>query len=175
MKRHVMLGALALGFAALAIGCEDDDPTGPATETFQAALNGLKERPTPRTTPAVGTADFTLRNDTLRWTVAMTNLANITAGHIHIGGPEESREIILFLTGAAGSFTNSLITGFTTRSTFPTPNPPHQAVTFDSLLVLMRTGGSYVNLHTNNGVAPTNEGPGDFPAGEIRGQVNRVP
>jgi hypothetical protein len=27
-------------------------------------------------------------------------------------------------------------------------------------------------VHTNDGVAPTNTGPGDFPGGEIRGQVH---
>ena len=122
MKRHVLVGALALGVATLAIGCGDDDPIGPATETFGAILNGPNERPTPRTTPAVGTASFTLRSDTLRWTVAMTNITNVTAAHIHFGDANTAAEIILFLTGAAGSFTNSLITGLTTRSTFPAPN-----------------------------------------------------
>ena len=32
-------------------------------------------------------------------------------------------------------------------------------------------GNAYVNVHTNDGVVPTNEGPGDFPGGEIRGQM----
>jgi len=35
----------------------------------------------------------------------------------------------------------------------------------------MRAGNTYVNVHTNDGVAPTNTGPGDFPGGEIRGQI----
>jgi hypothetical protein len=26
-------------------------------------------------------------------------------------------------------------------------------------------------VHTNDGVAPANTGPGDFPGGEIRGQI----
>jgi hypothetical protein len=26
-------------------------------------------------------------------------------------------------------------------------------------------------VHTNDGVAPPNSGPGDFPGGEIRGQI----
>ena len=30
-----------------------------------------------------------------------------------------------------------------------------------------------VNVHTDNGVAPANTGPGDFPGGEIRGQIAR--
>jgi hypothetical protein len=35
----------------------------------------------------------------------------------------------------------------------------------------MRNGWAYVNVHTNDGIAPTNTGPGDFPGGEIRGQL----
>jgi hypothetical protein len=41
------------------------------------------------------------------------------------------------------------------------------------LLDAIRAGLTYVNAHTNDGVAPTNTGPGDFPGGEIRGQLDR--
>jgi len=60
-----------------------------------------------------------------------------------------------------------------TRAGYTPPGAPNAGVTFDSLLVLMRNGNSYVNVHTNNTANdPTNNsGPGDFPAGEIRGQV----
>src|SRR5262249_21762909 len=34
-----------------------------------------------------------------------------------------------------------------------------------------RGGNTYVNVHTNDGVPPANTGPGDFPGGEIRGQI----
>ena len=171
MTRHVLIGALTLGAAAMAVGCGTDSTTGVATETFSAALNGANERPTPRTTTATGSSTMTLRRDTLSWTVTMANLTNVTAGHIHIGGPEVAGGVILPLTGAPGSFTNSLIAGFVTRATYVLPGTPNEAVTFDSLLVLMRNNGAYVNLHTNDGVTPTNTGQGDFPGGEIRGQV----
>ena len=36
---------------------------------------------------------------------------------------------------------------------------------------LLQNGGGYVNIHTNDGVAPTDTGPGDFPGGEIRGDT----
>lgn len=35
----------------------------------------------------------------------------------------------------------------------------------------MRAGEAYVNVHTNDGVAPDNTGPGDFPGGAVRGQI----
>ncbi len=40
------------------------------------------------------------------------------------------------------------------------------------LIAALSTGGAYANVHTNDGVAPTNSGPGDFPGGEIRGQID---
>lgn len=33
-------------------------------------------------------------------------------------------------------------------------------------------GQWYVTVHTNDGVDGTNSGPGDFPGGEIRGQLD---
>ena len=40
-----------------------------------------------------------------------------------------------------------------------------------ALVDAIEAGNAYVNVHTNDGVPPTNTGPGDFPAGEIRGQL----
>jgi hypothetical protein len=40
-----------------------------------------------------------------------------------------------------------------------------------AVLAAMESGDTYVNVHTDDGVAPPNTGPGDFPGGEIRGQV----
>lgn len=175
MRRFVM--PLLLGVVFTAVACDDDDPTGPATETFRATLNGANERPTARTTPATGVADFTLRRDTLRWSVAMSSITNVTAAHIHIGGATEAGGVILGLTPGTTGVNDSQLAGFVTRSTFTAPGAPNQGVTFDSLLVLMRNGNSYVNVHTNDTANdPTNNtGPGDFPGGEIRGQVGPTP
>jgi hypothetical protein len=40
------------------------------------------------------------------------------------------------------------------------------------LVDAIRAGNTYVNIHTNDGMAPINTGPGDFPGGEVRGQLN---
>jgi len=60
---------------------------------------------------------------------------------------------------AEGTFTAANFIG-------PLANQPMSA-----LLAAMDAGNAYVNVHTNDGVAPTNTGPGDFPGGEIRGQI----
>lgn len=178
MRRDVTSALLAIALAGAVAGCDDDDdPAGPAAETFRATLNGANERPTARTTPATGTADFTLRRDTLRWTITMANITNVTAAHIHIGGAEEAGGVLLGLTPGTTGVSNTRIEGLLARSAFTAPGSPNQAVTFDDVLQLMRIGGAYVNVHTNNTANdPTNNtGPGDFPAGEIRGQVQRTP
>jgi len=165
---------LALGLTAFVAGCDDDDdPTGPQPEVFRAQLNGASERPTPRTTTATGTAEFTLVGDQLSWTITMANITNVTAAHIHIGGAEESGGILLPLTPPVS---NTSISGSTSRAQFQAPASPNQAVTWDNLITMMRAGTVYVNVHTNNTANdPTNNtGPGDFPGGEIRGQIARI-
>lgn len=176
MRRLVpaVLSLAVVAFAVTSCG-DDDDPSGPPAETFRATLNGANERPTARTTTATGIASFTFRRDTLRWSIPMTNITNVTAGHIHTGGAEVAGGIILPLTPGTSGVNNTLIAGFMTRAAYAAPGSPNQGVTFDSLLVLMRNGNSYVNIHTNNTANdPTNNsGPGDFPGGEIRGQIAR--
>ena len=51
---------------------------------------------------------------------------------------------------------------------------PLAGMTLADLVNQMTAGGTYVNVHTNDGVAPADTGPGDFPGGEIRGQVRRL-
>jgi hypothetical protein len=169
------MAVLALGMA-LAIGCDDDETTAPQAETFRATLNGANERPSPRTTPATGVATFTFRRDTLRWDITLANITNVTAGHIHIGDPNTAAGILLNLVTTTPN--NTHLTGFVTRAGFTAPGAPNQGVTFDNLLTMMRAGNAtYVNIHTND---PTNDptnnsGPGDFPAGEIRGTIALAP
>jgi hypothetical protein len=170
MKRHAFAGLIALTLGAFGVGCDDDDP-----EVFRATLNGANERPTPRTTPATGTADLTLDDDgdELSWVINMDDITNVTMAHIHIGTSEQSGGILLALTPP---ISNTQIAGSIERSDFDPPASPNEDVTWDDLLELMRTGGAYVNVHTNDPTNdPTNDtGPGDFPGGEIRGQIGRI-
>jgi len=39
-------------------------------------------------------------------------------------------------------------------------------------LAAIEAGNAYGNVHTDDGVAPGNTGAGDFPGGEIRGQLD---
>ena len=173
MKRHLSYVLLALGITAAAVACDDDEPTGPQPELFRAVLNGANEHPA-RTTPATGTADFSYLNDVLTWSIDLDNITNVTAAHIHLGTQDvASGGVILGLTPGTSGVNNNLITGSITRANYT----PAQGQSFDQLLALMRNGGAYVNVHTNLTTNdPTNNtGPGDFPGGEIRGQITLRP
>ena len=48
---------------------------------------------------------------------------------------------------------------------------PFAGMTVEQVWALIESGGAYVNVHTNDGVAPAGTGPGDLPGGEIRGDL----
>ena len=173
MMRSNLLAMSVMAFVfVVACDTNDDNGTGPTAQTFTASLSGANERPNPVTTPATGSATFTLSADenTLTWNVTVTGLNNATAAHIHVGGAQIAGPVILGLF-AGPTANNPAITGSTTRATFPSA----LGISWDALISLMRSGDTYVNAHTDNGVAPTNTGPGDFPGGEIRGQISLSP
>lgn len=148
--------------------CGDDEPAGPAT-SFTATLTGANEVPAVTTT-ATGTATLTLSGNQITYTINATNLQNAVLGHIHLAAAGENGQVRLNLCGTGApeppcaSGTGVVATG-TNGTTVGTP-----AITFDELVEAMRTGGAYVNVHTNAaGCTPGNAGCN--PGGEIRGQV----
>jgi hypothetical protein len=59
------------------------------------------------------------------------------------------------------------------EGTLAAPDPGNGCgwTSLSEVLAAMEAGTAYVNVHTNDGVAPPTTGPGDFPGGEIRGQI----
>ena len=99
-----------------------------------------------------------------------TRIRNVVAAHIHRGAVGVNGPVVAFLFGpapAGGGPANGLLASGTIVRGVNLP-----AATFDQLIADMRAGLTYVNVHTNDGVAPPNTGPGDFPGGEIRGQIH---
>jgi trimeric autotransporter adhesin len=148
----VTAAVVALGVAA----CDDDEPTAPPVETYTAALNSANEVEPPAkvASNATGTATITVNGNVLSYTLTTTNFAAGTTApaggtslpaHIHNGAAGVNGGIMANLT----SNLNGSATGTVT--------------VVDSVLVKMRTGNAYVNVHTNN-----------RSAGEIRGQLVRT-
>jgi len=141
-------------------------------EKFDTHLRGAQEVP-PRETKAKGVAKFKLSKDgtELDFKLTVSNIENVAAAHIHCGavGVNGPVGVTLFL-GAAAS---GPVSGVLARGTITAPDSPNGCgwLTVADVVAAMRIGNTYVNVHTNDGIAPTNTGPGDFPGGEIRGQI----
>ena len=140
---------------------------------FVAVLSGDGEVPE-RETRGRGVAKFQLSYDgsTLSYQLNVANIHNVVAAHIHVGAANVNGPIVAFLAGdfppGGGRSDGVLAKGTITAASL---RGPLAGQPLSALIAQMRAGNTYVNVHTNDGVAPTNTGPGDFPGGEIRGQV----
>ena len=165
---------LTAGLAAFLILSGSVSMAGqPPANHFIAHLQGDNEVP-PRGTQATGQVIFSLSEDEteLEYKLISSNIFNVVAAHIHLGVEGENGDVVAFLAGpfeAAGGRTDGVLAiGTITEEDLV---GPLAGMAFSVLIEAMRTGGTYVNVHTNDGVAPANTGPGDFPPGEIRGQI----
>ena len=144
-----------------------------ASRNFTAALSGAAERPVPRDTNARGLAHFKLSKDgtELAYKLNVANIENVFAAHIHCGAEEASGPVgVTLFMGTPGG---GRINGTLAEGTITAPDPGNTCgwQDLDDVVAAMLSGNTYVNVHTNDGVAPPNTGPGDFPGGEIRGQI----
>lgn len=145
----------------------------PQSKNFVAHLSGDEEVPA-RATNATGQVVIHLSKDetSMTYKLIVANIDNVVAAHIHVGPPGANGSVVAFLYGnvspGGGRKNGILATGTITGANLvgPLVGQPLSA-----LISQMRAGNTYVNVHTNDGVAPTNTGPGDFPGGEIRGQI----
>ncbi|HZI46011.1 MAG TPA: CHRD domain-containing protein [Ilumatobacter sp.] len=154
---------LVLGSAALAVD-----------NTYLAShLNGGEELPV-RDTRATGTAVFKLSDDgtELTYRLVVANIENVVAAHIHVGAAGTNGPVVAFLFGNApaggGRVNGVLATGTITASNLV---GPLTGASLSALVSAIEAGNAYVNVHTNDGVGDPNSGPGDFPGGEIRAQM----
>jgi len=169
--------AMALVTAAFAVTvARADDQSG---SEWNAVLAGINERPIPRDTHARGVAIFQLSADgeSIHYKVIAANINNVIMAHIHLGDANTAGPIVVWLypiggpppaAPGGGRFNGVLAESDFNAANFVGPLAGHP---MSDLLENMTAGTAYVNIHTNDGVAPPNTGPGDFPGGEIRGQV----
>ena len=190
MKRLV----LAIVASAIAAACSGSTPAGPgpiaagstsATEkkpdgvpkNWLTHLVGTQEVPS-RETPAHGVVKYQLSPDgtELRWHLNASNIDNVFMAHIHCCVPAGSNAGIVLWLFAEPATPQPLIlgpqNGFLSSGVATRANLVGSLAgrPLSDLIDQMVLGRTYTNVHTNNGVAPTNQGPGDFPGGEIRGQ-----
>jgi hypothetical protein len=109
----------------------------------------------------------------LSYELKVDDIRNVFAAHIHTAPKGENGPVVVDLfTGPTGrgEFEGMLARGTITAAQL---EGPLAGKTLADLLAQMLAGNTYVNVHTNDGSGDSNTGPGDFAAGEIRGQIRR--
>lgn len=147
---------------------------------FNSPMEGAQEAPVPRDTQARGNAVYKLSDDGTRvqYKVIVANIENVFMAHIHMAPPGVSGPIVVWLypsttPGIMAPLGGGRIDGVIVQGSFGASDlvGPLAGHPLSELVDLMQSGGVYTNVHTNDGDLVVNEGPGDFPAGEIRGQI----
>jgi CHRD domain len=166
MRRTALVFVLVLAAALTSAGLAHAQ-----TKNFRTHLTGAQERPDPRETQAQGQAIFKVTEEGLEFRVNVANIDNVFAAHIHCGDATVAGPVgvTLFMGSPASGPTN----GTLAEGTITAPDPGNACgwADLDAVLAAIESGNTYVNVHTNDNVAPPNTGPGDFPGGEIRGQI----
>ena len=142
-----MFGTISL----IGVACSDNTTGIPSgVEIYTAQLNGANEAPTAVTTTATGHAVVTVLGNLVSWKVDIdAAIDSMTAGHIHRHAADSvagNVQVPFAVTASGVGFTGTAAVG--------------SATVVDSILVLMRAGRAYVNIHTKKN-----------PGGEIRGTL----
>ncbi len=134
---------------------------------FRAHMTGDQEVvEEPVITNATGQARFQLSRDGtgLQFRLIVANIQNVTMAHIHLGAPGVNGPVVVWLYPEGppaallpGSTSGILATGVITHENLV---GPLAGQSLEDLVDLLRTGETYVNVHTQQ-----------YPAGEIRGQI----
>ncbi|WP_235296260.1 CHRD domain-containing protein [Portibacter marinus] len=117
--------------------------------SFDVALSGDNEVPSVSSaSTGIMTFSLDLEANILSYTGFFKSTSSaVTGAHIHLGGANENGPVVINLSN---DIDGQFITGSTNKLT-------------SALLDAMLTGGSYVNIHTE-----------DYPSGELRGQITRL-
>lgn len=153
-----LLGCLCMALVVMA-GSASAAP--PAARNFVAPLSGGQEVP-PVDTKATGLVKFQLTKDgsELDYKLIVANIELITQAHIHSGARGTNGAVVVFLFGFDSD--GMTVNGILMEGTITDADlvGPLAGGTLADLLAEMRTGHTYVNVHT---VANS--------SGEIRGQI----
>jgi CHRD domain len=169
MKRAFFLMAATMAACASGSSSSQRDSTmfTSGAETFKARMDARNEVPPPNLGPGAdptGTATFTVNGNNLAYKVEASGLSGPpTAAHIHMGQPGVAGPVIVPLTVTAGSSPGTATgEGTIDASGMKAKKPDGSAMTMADVLTAMRTGETYVNVHTANNKP-----------GELRGQIQK--
>ena len=150
-------------------------------------LTAKVEVPIASDSQAQGQAIFRVSEDgqSIDYTLIASNIDNAFMAHIHLGAPKATGPIAVWLAPSttpnapgplgSGRHDGVFATGTITKADLSWMNPTGPSPLFgqdvSAVIRLLNEGGAYVNVHTNDGVAPVTNTPGDIPSGEIRADL----
>ncbi|HET9416081.1 MAG TPA: CHRD domain-containing protein [Candidatus Limnocylindria bacterium] len=184
MKRSLpRTSAMALSLIALVV-LAGSALAASSFKNASTALSGGNEVPI-RDTHARGAAHVKLSADgmSLEYQLVASNIHNVIMAHIHLQEPgtdpgAANGGIVVWLypstaVGPPAAPGGGRHDGILARGTITAANLTGVLAgqPLSALVDAIESGLAYVNVHTNDGMAPDNTGPGDFPGGEIRGQL----
>jgi len=160
MNRAILMVSAILAITVFATGLIIQSVEA-QPEVFRAILDGDKEVP-PVDTKAIGLAIFQLNKDgtTIDYKLIVANIEDVTQAHLHCNAPEGTNgPVSVFLFGfvPGGGTENGILAQGSITDEF---TGACDITDVNDLLEGMRTGETYVNVHTVNN-----------PPGEIRGQI----
>jgi hypothetical protein len=180
--------ACALVLTSL-VACSQSDPrsgslTSPSSlaatsvqvpQNFRAHLSGDEVVPVlPVPTLAQGQAVFQLNPDGTELSVRViaSNIENVVGAHIHLAA-EGARGPLVALLAAPIAPNGGRTDGVLAVGTLTSAGlfGPLLGQPLSALIEAIAAGNTYVDVPTNDGVAPPNTGTGDYPGGELRGQI----
>jgi hypothetical protein len=169
----------AVGLVAAAVLLTGGTAIAASTKNFEVHLRGEHEVPA-RETRARGEAKLQIHDhgSELRYKLEVSNISNVFMAHIHLGAEGSNGPIVVWLypstvPGVQAPLGGGRINGRIAEGTITGANltGPLTGHPLSELFDAIQSGNAYVNVHTSDGVDPPNTGPGDFPGGEIRGQL----
>ena len=168
-SRNVLISLVAAA-ACFAI------PAQAADKVFTAAMDGAQCLPDAIKTPATGTVELRVSADGKRidYKITLDKLLNPSQADLHLAPASQNGKVVIKLwphgnaAGKRGEFTGVLVEGSFDAGDF---GGPMIGSTMAEFIEEIRAGNTYVNVHTYDGMDPPYSGPGDYRAGEIRGQL----
>jgi len=153
LRRTLKIGLASILFVAatpLAASADNSE--------FEADLDPGQEVQTPAVvSDGEGEAEFTVKRNKIRFELEWDDLtSSVVAGHIHCEAAGANGPVGVTLIHETMGDDGKV------KGSFTTPDEGNECgwLTLNDVLTAMVTGNAYVNVHTVN-----------FPAGEIRGQV----
>ena len=161
------------GITALLLASLGPDSVEAKEAVFRASLTGADEVPAVETQARGHTMLFLKEDATeLKFRIIVSNIENVTSAAIHMGATGETGPAVTMLYGPSapggGRKNGVLAEGTITAASLV---GPLQGRPLADLISEIRNGKIYVNVATDDGAGEPNSRSGDFPNGEIRGQI----